>query len=224
VFAYLFFAQWLFAIVVGALLGSSQQVLVAAFGGAAIALPPLLLAALFPGWWGTRHAIAILQVAFAALLDIVTQHAIEAELDVFVALALLAFYRDWRVLPTAFVAVVADTLIRGAIAPASVYGVVDPEWWRPVEHAGWVAFESIVVGLVARHGEVVMREAADREMKMQAMLATIEVRVRNRTQALRKSLDRFRALVESTAAIPFEYDPDDRKLVYVAPHAAALFG
>jgi PAS domain S-box-containing protein len=226
VFAYLFFAQWLFAILAAALLQPSgtQQVLVAAFGGAAIALGPLVLTAFRSGWWVTRHTVAVMQVAFAALLDIVTRHEIEAEFDVFVALALLALYRDWRVFPTAFVAVVADTLIRGMIAPTSVYGVADPAWWRPAEHVAWVAFEGVVVGLVARHGEVAMREAADREMKMQAMLATIEVRVKNRTHALRESLDRFRALAESTAAIPFEYDPNDHELVYVAPHGAALFG
>jgi hypothetical protein len=27
--------------------------------------------------------------------------------------------------------------------PESVYGVANPEWWRFLEHAGWVAFEDV---------------------------------------------------------------------------------
>src|SRR5262249_59891360 len=59
----------------------------------------------------------------------------------------IAFYRDWRVLPTATVVVAADHLLRGLLWPESVYGIANPEWWRFLEHAAWVAFEDIVLVL-----------------------------------------------------------------------------
>ena len=59
----------------------------------------------------------------------------------FGSLAFLAFYLDWPVLITANVVVAADHFLRGIFWPESVYGVANPEWWRFLEHAGWVAFE-----------------------------------------------------------------------------------
>jgi hypothetical protein len=54
-----------------------------------------------------------------------------------------AFYLDWPVLITATVVVAADHFLRGIYWPESVYGVANPEWWRFLEHAGWVAFEDV---------------------------------------------------------------------------------
>jgi hypothetical protein len=44
------------------------------------------------------------------------------------------------VLITATVVVAADHFLRGIYWPESVYGIANPEWWRFLEHAGWVAF------------------------------------------------------------------------------------
>src|SRR5262249_39728390 len=58
----------------------------------------------------------------------------------FGSLAILAFYLDWTVLLTGTVVVAADHLVRGLLWPESVYGIVNPEWWRFLEHAFWVVF------------------------------------------------------------------------------------
>jgi hypothetical protein len=47
---------------------------------------------------------------------------------------------DWKVLVTATVVVAGDHLVRGLVWPESVYGIVNPEWWRFLEHAFWVLF------------------------------------------------------------------------------------
>jgi hypothetical protein len=47
------------------------------------------------------------------------------------------------VIITATTVVAADHFLRGIYWPESVYGVSNPEWWRFLEHAGWVVFEDV---------------------------------------------------------------------------------
>jgi len=116
------------------------HVWLAVLGGAGIALLPVLLAIFRPGWVVTRHVIAASQMLSSALLIHLTGGRIETHFHVFGSLAFLAFYLDWPVLITATLVVAADHFLRGIYWPESVYGIANPEWWRFLEHAGWVAF------------------------------------------------------------------------------------
>ena len=59
----------------------------------------------------------------SALLIHLTGGRIETHFHVFGSLAILAFYRDWRVLISASAVVTVDHLLRGFFWPQSVYGV-----------------------------------------------------------------------------------------------------
>jgi hypothetical protein len=120
-----------------------MHVWVAVLGGAGIALLPILLAIFRPGTALTRHVIAASQMLSSALLIHLTGGRIETHFHVFGSLAFLAFYLDWKVLLTATTVVAADHFLRGIFWPESVYGIANPEWWRFLEHAGWVAFEDV---------------------------------------------------------------------------------
>lgn len=119
------------------------HVWVAVLGGAGIIVLPILLAFLRPGTALTRHVIAASQMLSSALLIHLTGGRIETHFHIFGSLAFLAFYLDWQVILTATVVVAADHFLRGVYWPESVYGVANPEWWRFLEHAGWVAFEDV---------------------------------------------------------------------------------
>jgi hypothetical protein len=120
-----------------------MHVWVAVLGGAGIIILPILLAFLRPGTTLTRHVIAASQMLSSALLIHLTGGRIETHFHVFGSLAFLAFYLDWQVIITATVVVAADHFLRGIYWPESVYGVSNPEWWRFLEHAGWVVFEDV---------------------------------------------------------------------------------
>ena len=120
-----------------------MHVWVAILAGAGIILLPVLLAFLRPGTALTRHVIAASQMLSSALLIHLTGGRIETHFHVFGSLAFLAFYLDWKVILTATVVVAGDHFARGIFWPESVYGVTNPEWWRFLEHAGWVAFENV---------------------------------------------------------------------------------
>jgi hypothetical protein len=120
-----------------------MHVWVAILAGAGIALLPVMLAIFRPGTVLTRHVIAASQMLSSALLIHLSGGRIETHFHVFGSLAFLAFYLDWKVIITATVVVAADHFARGIFWPESVFGVANAEWWRFLEHAGWVVFEDI---------------------------------------------------------------------------------
>jgi hypothetical protein len=117
----------------------------AVFLGAAISSLPVLLSFKRPGQLVTRLVVAVAQMLWSALLIHLSGGRIEAHFHVFGSLAFLAFYRDIRVLVVATIVVAADHYVRGLLWPDSVYGIANPEWWRFLEHAFWVAFEDTVL-------------------------------------------------------------------------------
>lgn len=179
-FMFLMAAQWVFAILVAALYSpygweGKEKVFhihlyLAVLMGGGISLFPILLAKYRPGWVVTRHVIAFSQMLWSALLIHLTGGRIETHFHVFVSLAFLAFYFDWRILVNATLVVVADHLLRGILYPESVYGIVNPEWWRFLEHAFWVVFEDIILVWSCVNGVRTMRENARRQVQVEGLL------------------------------------------------------
>src|SRR5438445_1431117 len=103
--------------------------------GGAITIVPVLLGLFHSGRALTRHTIAVGQMLMSALLIHLTGGRIETHFHVFGSLAILAFYRDWRVLISASAVVYIDHLVRGVFLRQSVYGVLSASIWRSLEHA-----------------------------------------------------------------------------------------
>ncbi len=232
-FGKLLIAQWLFAIVLALVIspfsyaGTERtlhvHVKAAVIFGAIINALPLALIYLRPGWWGTRQTISIVQMLWSGLLIMITGGRIETHFHIFGSLAFLAFYRDWKLLPTATIIVAGDHLVRGLWWPDSVYGTLDPQWWRFLEHAAWVAFEDLVLIYGCLRGVDDMRAAAQREARLDGFTKATEQKIIERTHELQCSVERYRSLVENTAAIPFEIDLRSLQVLYIAPQAAKLF-
>jgi hypothetical protein len=178
-FAGLMIGQWIFAIVIaltfspyawqGKVKAVHMHVWVALLLGAAITSLPVALAWFRPGEPLTRHAIAVAQMLWSALLIHLTGGRIETHFHVFGSLALLAFYRDWPVLLTGTVVVATEHLLRGILWPESVYGIPNPEWWRFLEHAFWVVFCISFLILSCRRSQTDMRVMAERGAELEAL-------------------------------------------------------
>jgi hypothetical protein len=85
--------------------------------GGAITSLPIWLALTRPEGILTRHAVAVGAMLMAALLIHLTGGRIETHFQIFGILAFLAYYRDWRVLVSATIAIAADNGIRGVFYP-----------------------------------------------------------------------------------------------------------
>jgi signal transduction histidine kinase len=171
-FAYLMGGQWIAAIVFALVVsprtwaGAQSQIHVHVWAalilGGLVSVFPAALALLRPGATSTRYTIAIAQMLMGALLIHLTGGRIETHFHVFGSLAMLAFYRDWRVLIPATVVVALDHLLRGIYWPESVYGVAVASEWRWIEHAAWVGFEDVFLVISCVRGTQELREIAVR--------------------------------------------------------------
>jgi len=234
VFMWLLPAQWLFAIGLALVLSpyawAGKQhsihfhVQIALLFGALINSLPMALIVMRPGWWGTRHTVAVVQMLWSALLIHLSGGRIETHFHVFGSLAFLAFYLDWRVLASATVVVSADHFLRGLLWPESVYGTLNPEWWRFLEHAGWVVFEDVVLVLSCLRGVAWVRMLAERETGLEAARADIGRQVEERTAQLALSREHYRSLLESISAVPWEMDPDSGACSYIGPQVERQWG
>jgi hypothetical protein len=185
-FAVLMIVQWVFAIVLAVLVSPyawagkvrefHPHLYAAIFMGAGIALFPVLLAIYRPGKLSTRHVIVASQMLWSALLIHLTGGRIETHFHVFGSLAFVAFYFDWPLLVTATTVVAADHLLRGMLYPESVYGIVNPEWWRFLEHAGWVVFENIVLAWSCVIGMRELKKAAARQAQVESLMEREEAK------------------------------------------------
>ncbi|MFZ2803787.1 MAG: hypothetical protein WA001_01045 [Patescibacteria group bacterium] len=193
-FATVFLAEWLFGILIAIVwspytwAGKTKvlnlHVWIAIFLGLAIISLPLLLIWKKSGTAATRYTVAVAQMLYSALLIHLTGGRIETHFHVFGSLALLAFYLDWGVLAIATITIALDHLIRGILWPESVYGILNPEWWRFLEHAFWVILCAASLIVFCFKFLRVQREAAEESGGIDAML----LRARARIEALEKEI------------------------------------
>jgi len=177
-FGALFIVQWIAEIAVALWIspltwaGTQSQihphVWTAVFLGGAVTVLPLLLILKRPGQPLTRLAIGVAQALSTAILIHLTGGRSETHFFVFVSLALLAFYRDWRVLVAAAAVVACEHFVRGLFWPQSVYGINLASPWRFLEHSGWVVMEVGCLFLLCRQGLLESWGVARRQAELEA--------------------------------------------------------
>lgn len=199
------------------------HLLASIFLGGLIVSLPLILVAYRPGAAPTRHLTAAAQMLMGALFIHLSGGRIETHFHVFGSLALVFFYRDWRVLLTATTVVVTDHLLRGLLWPQSVYGVLSVQPWRFLEHAGWVAFEDLFLIGACLQAEREMSRIARQRAQLETTNAVIEQRILERTQSLQASEARFKALAAWSPVAILQADQAGQ-CVYSNPQWSVLSG
>jgi two-component system sensor histidine kinase/response regulator len=176
------------------------HVLAAIFLGGLICAFPVFLSLLRPAHTLTRHVIAISQMLFSGLLIDLTGGRIETHFHIFGSLAFLAFYRDWRVLLTATAVVAADHFIRGVYWPESIFGALTPDYFRWIEHTGWVFFEDIFLFIMCLQSVAEMRAVALRQAELELTNDRIELAVVERTTELDRANHQLQEAKEAADA------------------------
>lgn len=171
-----------------------SQFPVAMLLGSSIIAFPIFMAVKFPGNAFTRHSIAIAQMLMSGLLIQLTAGRMETHFHIFGSLAILAFYRDWRILLTASCVTLLDQLVRGFCWPHSVYGVEYANPWRVLEHGGWIAFEDLFLVRSIITSTKELWDNCQRQAELEATNVIVEAKVEERTRELRVTEERFRML------------------------------
>jgi signal transduction histidine kinase len=141
-------------------------------------------------------------MAWSALLIHLSGGRIETHFHVFGSLAMLAAYRDWRVLVTATVAIGCDHFIRGFFWPKSVYGVLSATPYRALEHVAWVLFEDAFLMIAIRLSVREMAEIASHRARLEEANRKLEAEFVARTsqyQEYTRHLEQSRRTLEQQA-------------------------
>lgn len=207
----LWVAAWIFPGTLPAQLGiASYPFSLVAIGTTLFTLLPAAWVLACPGRRHNGHLIALAQALVGTALIHFSGGRIESHFYIFGALAVLAMYRDWRLLLTFTVTVAVDHAVRGTYYPASVFGEVHVNSLRWLEHPGWVLFEGLflVIGIV--QSRRAMWETAARRVETETAARTLDRRIRERTADLDASVAQHQAILEAMDQVQIEASPNMR--------------
>jgi two-component system, sensor histidine kinase and response regulator len=197
-FVRLLVAQWIGAMVLalwknGASLTHTNFLLALLLGGLVTVIPIYRIRE-NPVENSTLHILAIGQMVMGALLIHLSGGRIETHFHVFGSLAFLAFYREPAVLLTASGVVMIDHVVRGTLLPGSIYGALNAEPWRLIEHAFWIAFENVFLLIACRRSRLQLLQMAKNRMELEQIAERVERAVNERTMQLaQRNLELARA-------------------------------
>lgn len=186
-------AQW--AVVLLATLAWSANVDSARVGGAWSILllngvltgVPLWLVLRSPGERSSRLAVAACQGWYSTLLFYATAGRVETHLHLFVWLAVLAVYRDVRVLIVAATAAVVSQLVLTVVGASPE--LIGSNISQLGEHAVWLIVETTCLATFVRVSVQAMSDLVRREAALESLNGTLEQKVEHRTRELSDKVD-----------------------------------
>jgi signal transduction histidine kinase len=177
-----------------------------------------------PGHVSTRYAIAASQALFYVLLMYIAAGAFDTRLYVFVSLALLTFYRNWRLLFLVGGAALVAQYGYIAISCGAYGGAVAPDTGGFVEFGCWVLLEASVLAIVCNRGTLLFRNNAQEAAQLESERRAAYQQALDRARQLEASNEQHRALLESTSAIPWELDDATGVCTYIGAQVERQWG
>ncbi|MCS3676766.1 methyl-accepting chemotaxis protein [Salinibacter ruber] len=183
-FAGLLGVQWILSIVLASVASAEAwagaesavggYVLTALLLGGLISIPPAIMGWVRPSSEVTRNLIGAAQLLMSGLLIYLVAGRIAMHFHIFVSLAFLGLYYDWKVLVTASVVTAIDHFVRGIVAPMSMFGVTYSAPWMAAEHTAWVIFEVGFLTLGCLQAIRAQRNRARTELENEAQNEELE--------------------------------------------------
>jgi signal transduction histidine kinase len=190
---------------------------------ATLSAPTLLFMRAAPHAAWLKHWIALAQVGWSMLFMWLLAGRAEAQFHLFVSLAILSFYRDWRVLAIATLAALVYPALRIQLLP-DTYPIGAAAWLRLFEQAGWILAETAFLLLAIRQNlQMIARFAQDAAQQRVANEATARL-VGEQAAELAHSREQYRLISENTRVIPFELELAQGRFTYLGPQAEKLLG
>ncbi|MCC5822772.1 MAG: methyl-accepting chemotaxis protein [Phycisphaerales bacterium] len=158
---------------IGATASPNTHLIGAIVLGGLVAGFPAFLAWFKPGELTTRLCVGVAFAAMGGLFVHVGGGRIEFHFHYFASMAVLALYRDWRVLIAATAVAAVDHAGRGIFWPQSMYGIETASRLRWIEHAVWLVTEVGFLIYMTRGALGDMMAAAEREEQLDRTAAMV---------------------------------------------------
>ena len=172
----------------------------------------------------TRRVVSASQVLFYLLLVCIAAGGFDARLYLFVGLAFLAFYRDWVLLAAVGGSALVAQYAYGSVVCIAPDGAGNRALQSFLEFGVWVMLEGCVLGLVCHSGTRLFRTNALEAAQLELERAEEHRLVLERTKQLEASNEQYRALLESTSAVPWELDDGSGSCTYIGAQVERQWG
>jgi PAS domain S-box-containing protein len=180
---------------------------------------PFLLGTLMPGKAITRFGVAACLALCYSLALWMSEGRYDVQPYLFAALALLAFYRDWRLLAV----VCAIALATQYLYATSACGD-SATLHHELGQDAWLMLEAGVISLVCARGTWLFRSYAREAAQLERERSQAYQEVLERTTQLQSSSEQYRALLESTSAVPWELDDGTGACTYIGAQVERQWG
>jgi PAS domain S-box-containing protein len=117
-----------------------------------------------------------------------------------------------------------DHVLRAILWPESMYGVTSVEFWRPLEHAGWVIFEVAFLTDFIVQSRKSMLGTVERQARLEGVSEEITASVLTRTRELEDSEKRYRLMFENSPMPMWLCDAETGMFVGVNQQAVRNYG
>ena len=195
----------------------------------ALALSTLLNSATFAvirggaGRMATPYFIGAAQVLFYMLLQVIGAGVFDTSLYLFISLALFAFYRDTRLL-VAIACASLSAQFYGTLVCAAPDSSAAAELSRFTTFGTWVLLESCLLALVCHRGSLLFRNIAREQALAEMEREGHHRQLLERTKQLETTNEQYRALLESTSAVPWELDDGTGACRYIGAQVERQWG
>lgn len=200
-------SDWQFHVVATVLLGSL------------ISAIPFFLTRTLQATATTRHTFAICQMVWSMLFIHLSGGRIETHFHIFGSLALLTFYRDWKVLLTATLVITIDQFTRGFWWPMSVFGVPEANLFRCLEHTGWILIADLVLVSACFQGNDLSSQLCHRQAELEQANRDVEQLVWSRTKDLKSANRTLKGAIKTRLKAETDREKLTRKLLQASRQA-----
>jgi PAS domain S-box-containing protein len=187
--------------------------------GSALTLVSFGVGILAPGRALTRIGLAACLGLFYALALGLGADGYDVQLYLFAALALVAFYRDWRLL-----AIICAVALPAQYLHALFTCAGSTTLHRDLQQDAWLMLEAGVLNLVCIRGTILFRTNAREAAQLEQERSQAYREVLERTAQLESSSEQYRALLESTSAVPWELDDGTGACTYIGGQVERQWG
>jgi PAS domain S-box-containing protein len=171
-----------------------------------------------------RYVIAGCQVLFYVLLLAIGAGRFDTSLYLLLSLGFLAFYRDVSLLIAVTGTTLAAQFAYGTLMCPAPESMASQELGRFATFGFWALIECCVLALVCHRGNLLFRgiglEQAQAEMERESSHRELL----ERTRQLETANDQYRALLESTSAVPWELDDGTGACRYIGAQVERQWG
>jgi PAS domain S-box-containing protein len=171
-----------------------------------------------------RYIIGASQVVFYILLLAIGAGRFDTSLYLFVSLAFLAFYRDARLLAAIAGAGLVAQFGSGALLGTFPDNVTSEELRRFATFGPWVLMEYCVLALICHRGNLLFRNIGWEQAQAEIGREASHRQVLERTRQLETANEQYRALLESTSAVPWEMDDGTGACRYIGAQVERQWG